>query len=465
MIARSLCGVALSVGAAGSALAEQPPSTLPPATPTATLTSSAATPPTVRLAKAVNAMNAPQVVSTVPAAMASTPYAITPVGGSSCPSYADCADPANACGVMGPCCTPCGPPGRFWIDAGYAFWTVSGQNLPPLVTSGPADAPRATGGALGQPGTNILNGGNRRNSDFRSGFYLNAGLWFNECQTFGIEGNFFYLGQSNQTARFDTNNAAVLTRPFFNTQTGLQDTQLVSFPNVLDGNVTVNNRSDLIGGGFNFIKNCCCSPCGRFDLLLGYQYFNLSDDVFIREDLTSLPGQTNVVPGTRFIVEDRFSTENNFHGGNIGFSAERRFSHWYVGLRAGVALGVNHQVIDINGSTTITVPGGLPQTFSGGLLTQPSNIGRYTRDEFAVLPWIGAKIGVQLTPRLRAYVGYDFMYLSNVVRAGDQIDLRVNPTQIPPRTLGTSGPLFPVFEPRTTNVTVQGIRIGVEMRF
>jgi hypothetical protein len=369
------------------------------------------------------------------------------------------------------CCTPCGPPGRLWIDAGYILWTARGQNLPPLVTTAPAGTPRADAagtpiaGALGQPGTGILFPTGRTNTNWRSGFYLNAGYWFDKCQTCGIEGNFFFLGNSTDRFSAASPGETIIARPFFNTQTGLPDTQLVSFPNVLNGSIDVRATNKVIGGGPNFVKNLCCGPCGRFDLLLGYTYLNVTDEVVIRENLTSLPGQTNVTPGTNFLVEDRFRTSNNFHGGNIGFAAERRWSHWYVGVRAGVGIGVNHQVIDISGSTTITPPGGPSQTFPGGLLTQPSNIGHYTRDRFAVLPWIGGRIGCQLTDRTRVYVGYDFLALSNAVRAGEQIDLRVNPTQIPPRTAGTTGTAFPQFDPRESTFWVQGIRFGAEFRF
>lgn len=363
------------------------------------------------------------------------------------------------------CCDPCGPPGRLWIDAGYWYGTITGQNVPPLVTAAPPGTPRAQAGALGQPGTTVLYPTGKVNDDWRSGFYLNAGLWLDQCQKCGIEGNFFFLGTSRERYVAGSDGSSIISRPFTNTNRGIQDIQLVSFPNILAGSVTVDARSSFIGGGPNFIKNICCGPCGRFDLLLGYTYLNLEDEINIREDLVSLPGQGNVPVGTRFIVRDNFRTSNTFHGFNIGFAAERRYSHWYFGARAGVALGNVHQQIDIDGSTTITPPGGPSQTFPGGLLTQPSNIGRFERDRFAAVPWIGLKLGLQVTPRVRTYVGYDFMYFSNVVRAGDQIDLRVNPTQLPPRTNGVTGEAFPILTPRETGAAVNAIRFGIEARY
>lgn len=362
-------------------------------------------------------------------------------------------------------CDPCGPPGRMWIDAGYWYGTITGQNVPPLVTTAPVGTARPQAGALGQPGTTVLYPTGKVNDNWRSGFYLNAGIWLDDCQKCGIEGNFFFLGTSRERHVSGSDGSQIITRPFFNSVLNIPDTQLVSFPGILAGSITIDSRSSFIGGGVNMVKNICCGPCGRFDLLLGYSYLNLEDEINIREDLTSLPGQTNVPAGTRFIVRDNFRTSNSFNGVNIGFAAERRRGHWYYGARAGVALGNVHQTVDIDGSTTITTPGGTPQTFPGGLLTQPSNIGHYERDKFAAVPWVGLKLGLQVTPRVRTYIGYDFMYFGNVLRAGDQIDLRVNPTQIPPRTAGVTGPAFPAFTPKETGASINAIRIGLEARY
>src|SRR6266576_1328195 len=51
------------------------------------------------------------------------------------PPAASC--PAD-CGPACPECTPCGPPGRFWVSAEYLYWWTKGLHIPPLVTSGSA---------------------------------------------------------------------------------------------------------------------------------------------------------------------------------------------------------------------------------------------------------------------------------------------------------------------------------------
>ena len=62
------------------------------------------------------------------------------------------------------------------------------------------------------------------------------------------------------------------------------------------------------------------------------------------------------------------------------------------------------------------------------------------------------------------YAGYDFVYLSDVLRAGDQIDLRVNPTFLPP-VRSAVGPALPVFAPQSTDFWMQGVSAGVQVRF
>lgn len=491
MLTRFLGGVAACLAVAGAVAAQQPagwPATAPATAPPAAVSADPPRPgvftavnPSPRRIPAARLVTAPadSAPPVAPAPKAAPPVVLPTTTATTllttCPSYADCACPRDGCDVScGPCGPngPCGPYGRYWVDAAWIFWNTKGQNVPALVTSAPAGTPRATAGVLGQPTTSVLYGNGTYNNGFRSGLYLNAGMWFDECQTCGIEGNFFFLGQNGNsfTASCPPGAASgpVLTRPFTNSVTGAGDTELVCFSNVLSGSVTVDSKTNVIGGGVNFLKNVCCSPCGRFDLLLGYQYFNLRDEINIREDLTSLPGQTTVTPGTRFQVMDQFKTSNSFNGGNIGVATERRFGgRFYVGGRAGVAFGVNHETFDINGSTTITPGnGGSPQTYTGGLLAQQSNIGHYTQDKFAVMPWVGMKVGAQLSQNVRAYVGYDFVYLSNAARAGDQIDLRVNPNQIPPSTAGTAGgAAVPAFQPRTTDFWMQGVRVGLEFRF
>ncbi|MFO0939105.1 MAG: BBP7 family outer membrane beta-barrel protein [Gemmataceae bacterium] len=403
-----------------------------------------------------------------PAAMAatSTPASNTLTQGcsvnsasTSCPNYA--CDPCGPCG-------PCGPAGKYWVAAEWLYWKTSGNPVPALVTTSPLGTPRTNAGVLGDPSTSILYGNTSLNNDWRNGFRIRSGMWFDDCQTLGIESDFFFLGRSRNQASFssDSTGSPILMRPFYNAVTNAQDTELVSYPGVLRGSVSVDSKSSFWGGSTNLIKNISCDPCGRTDFLMGYTYMNLTDDLTIREDLTSLPGATNVPVGTRFQIEDRFRTVNNIHVPYIGLNWERRFSYFYANVRSTIGLGWNHSVTEISGSTTITPPPpGVAQVYPGGLLTQPTNIGRYTSNHFVVVPSGQIRLGCQLTEHARAYVGYDFLYVSSVVRAGDQIDTRVNTNQIAPsQGLGNSLPV-PSPTGRRTDFWAHGVTLGLEFRF
>jgi hypothetical protein len=390
------------------------------------------------------------------------PHAVPAAPVSAYPTYGQtllgCGD-----GCAPACCDPCGPPGRVWVSAEWLYWVAAGNPMPVLATGSVPGTALPAAGVLGQPGTSTLIGGSRFNGgDFRNGFRLNAGMWLDECNTCGIEGDFFFLGQSGQSPVASSPGTGIISRPFFNALTGLNDAQLVSFPGVVSGGVTVNSTSDVIGGGISGVCNICCDPCGRVDFVGGYRYLNLSDDLSITENLTSLGG-TGVAPGTRIIVRDRFQTSNDFHGPVFGLRAEKRYGMVYVMARGSIAMGVSQETVTISGSTTTIPPGGVPTTLPGGLYAQPSNIGSYTSDKFAVIPEIGFRLGVHVTEQSRVFVGYNWLYWSNVARSGDQIDQRVNPNLIPPAVPG--GPAVPAVLFRTTDFWLQGVSIGGEVRF
>ncbi len=129
-----------------------------------------------------------------------------------------------------------------------------------------------------------------------------------------------------------------------------------------------------------------------------------------------------------------------------------------------MALGTNAQTVTIAGSTVLT-EAGVPETYPGGLLTQRSNIGSYERNEFLLSPELGATLGFHVTPRFSLNVGYSFVYISNVVRAGDQIDRDVNPGLIPIEVNPLTGPLRPQFLFRQSDFFAHGVTAGADLRF
>ncbi len=371
-----------------------------------------------------------------------------------------CGPVAEACPTL---CQPAGcPPARGWVSAEWLYWATSGNPLPPLVTGSPAGTPVAAAGVLGVGSTATLAGGQRADGDFRSGLRLNGGAWFGDC---GVYGDFLFLGRQGSTDTFGSaTGSAVVGRPFFNPLTGGQDAELVSFPGTLAGFVTVDSRTDVIGGGGGLMANLCCTCAGRVDLSVGYRYLGVTDELTVGENLTPLDPATGAAAGT-ILVRDRFRAENSFHGPSVGVYGERRVGRGFVAGWSSLAMGVSHQELTVDGGTVIAPNAGPVVSGPGGLLTAPSNIGTVTRDRFAVVPEVGARLGVQVTPTLRAFVGYTFIYLSSVTRSGDMVDPRVNPNQLVPAALPLVGPAVPAFAPRATDFWMQGVSVGAQLVF
>ena len=129
-----------------------------------------------------------------------------------------------------------------------------------------------------------------------------------------------------------------------------------------------------------------------------------------------------------------------------------------------VAFGQTTEVVKAQGLTGVILPGQPLTVVNGGLLALPTNSGRVVREAFAVLPEAGLKVGFQHKDHSRIFVGYNFLYLSDAVRPGDQIDRVVNVGQVPLRggSPAFAGPERPLLAVRPADLWLQGLTIGLE---
>jgi hypothetical protein len=314
----------------------------------------------------------------------------------------------------------------FWIEADYLLWTVKGDKLPALVSTG----------NLGAPGTAVLFGDTPVNDRWRSGGQIKAGYWFDPQHGWGIEGSFFALQDVSTGFNASSNGSSVLARPFFNVLTGAQDTSIVASPALGSGQIAIGETSRLWGAGFAFRKEVCANCAGRISALVGYRHLRASDDLSI------FTNQQGIFLGAPFTAAatDQFATTNDFNGLDLGLTGELRNGSWSLEWLGKVAVGGNYSAAQINGSTTLAFGGGAAVTSPGGLLALPSNMGKFSLTRFAVVPEVALKLGYQVTPQLRIHAGYDFLFWSNVVRPGGVIDTAVNPSQIAGPLVGASRP-------------------------
>lgn len=367
-----------------------------------------------------------------------------------------------------PAFDPCELP-NVYGSVDYLLWWTRGSDLPPLVTTSPVGTPRGSVGTLGLPATEILYGGDNLNNDLRSGYRVTSGMLLSRDKNLAVESTFFALADANSRYLLSSTGNPIIARPFLDTRLNGGNSELIAFPNVVAGSVAVTSAAYNFWGTETNVRAplfCSTGDCSRgfrVDLLSGYRYVNLDDSLQVAENLTASGASGVVVNGTTIVVADSFRARNDFHGGQFGMQGRFYRGRSYLDLLGKCAIGKSFQDVTINGLTTITDPNAPSVTRTGGLLALPSNIGHFHQSEFAVIPEFGVNLGVMLTERLSASVGYTFVYWSSVLRAGDQIDTTVNTSQIPPGTL--VGDPRPLNRAADTDFWAQGINGRLELRF
>jgi len=378
-----------------------------------------------------------------------------------------------------------------WASGEYLLWRFkNGPKLPPLVTTGPADADNPA--ALGAPGTVVLFPQEETEYGGFAGGRWSAGFWCDACETLGFEVSGFVTEQRANTFRAasDASGAPVLAVPFVDAQTGLENVSFITFPGNFSGGVQVASTARLWGMEGNLLTNTYKTvvrwgdqplPLGdlRVDLLGGFRYASLTESLSINQTSAVLAGGAADFAGATVLapdvlgINDGFQTRSQFYGGQVGARAEFARGPFYLDVLAKAALGDSHESVRVTGNSTLQPvgPDGLPSgprlTAPGGLLATATNIGRVERDRFGFLPECRIGLGWQPCPQFRIFAGYTFLYWSDVVRAGDQIDRVVNLTQVPTSaTFGSlTGPARPFVPFKTTDFWAQGVDFGVELRY
>ncbi len=363
----------------------------------------------------------------------------------------------------------CCPDTRFWVRGEYLLWRTKSPPAPiPLVT---ANNDPTTIAALNEAGTTVLFGdgsGQSTNVGWMSGGRITLGAWNEDGdRTVGWEASGFLLERRNRGFDFGSAGGAArvvaipvnATQPFNGNPAGETSLNSGGVANLVSGGL--NTR--LWGAEANGVVNLYSNRRLHLTGLVGFRYIDLLENLSISEGVID-PAANGIA-----VAVDGFGTRNQFYAGQIGARAELIQGRWTLDTSVKVAFGSMHQVSNIAGSTTVTngAFGNPTGTTAGGLFAEPSNIGATSRNVFAVAPEVTFQVGYDLTPRLRSFAGYNFIYMSSVLRPGNQMDRNVNPSQnaflVPPGTL--TGPAAPVPFFRSADFWAQGFNFGLEFRY
>ncbi|HKI32815.1 MAG TPA: BBP7 family outer membrane beta-barrel protein [Gemmataceae bacterium] len=406
------------------------------------------------------------------------------------------------------------PPYRVWASGEFLVWRIPSGHLPALTAAEPIGViyfktENKVVSATGAPVQDIVTTtfaplsimsvsapatGNSIDLGEQFGGRFTAGVWFDTEECVGLESTFFFI--NDRSTWFDSSTDHLVNQGVINlpgssiftvlapagttSATGTVSTvQSVTAFVVRQANTDLSGRSSTgIWGGEANLR--CTSPSlGAVSGLVGFRYLNFHEDLDVHNavqlfqpagfvDSSGIVGGpsgsafTNFPTAFSFSTNDAIQTHNLFYGPQVGIDLDMYIGRLLLDLRAKAALGVMHQTVDI--ASTSTLSDGT--TVAGGLLSAPFDQGSHSRNRIAFVPEINVKVGYVITPWLRAYVGYDFLYLSSVVRPGDQTGISTSGVQA--AVAGTTSQITvnqPAFRFSSTDMIINGINFGVEFRY
>jgi hypothetical protein len=318
--------------------------------------------------------------------------------------------------------------------------------------------------------TRVLHGGERLDGNGRLGGRFQIGMWIDECQCTAIEATWLVLGDGGNTGNFyarstDDPVSPILARPFYNTLTDRQDAELIAFPDIITGDIQVQTSSELNSVSILARRNYCRGLGGSFNVFGGYRFLRFREGLLVTEALTSIDDGGVVPVGTQFNLFDSFTTDNEFHGGEVGLSMLYDCGPWTLDVLTKLAVGNMRQTVIIDGSTTTISPVDPPLVREGGLLALPTNIGRSQRDELTLIPELNLNLRYYWNPCFSVSVGYSLMWITDVARTGDQVDFRVNTSQLPSGGGNVIGEPYPRRRLHDSSMWFQGLNVGFAWQY
>jgi Putative beta barrel porin-7 (BBP7) len=408
------------------------------------------------------------------------------------------------------------PPYTIWASGDFLVWKIKSGVVPGLATTVPIGViSTTTTNTFLNPNTGAvtsiqpnpptvvpltiqtsasLASGDKLDVGDQFGGRFTVGMWLNPEQSLGIEGSGFFI--TRRTAGFQSSTGNTTDQTVI--PLGTNNTYFLT-PATIGGSTSVNIGGGTAGNGapslfqsfsVNAVRQAtstvvgsgstamwgaelnarCASPSlGAVSGLFGFRYLNLREDLTINDSFQlfqpqGFPDPTNagLPPSISYATYDLIRTSNQFYGAQIGVDFDMFVGNFTIDFVAKAALGVMHQTATVIGDNLqlngVVAP--------GGLLSSAFDQGNHNRDRIAFIPEINLKLGYQILPSMRVYVGYDCLYLSSVVRPGAQTGLSTTTIQA---NVGGANSQITVNEPsyryKANDLVVNGINFGMEFRY
>lgn len=377
----------------------------------------------------------------------------------------------DAVGPKAPCCSA-DEGASYWGGVDYLLWFVTKSPLPvPLVTRGGTGIP-------GDPDVSVIYGGSSVDYGVFSGARLNLGGWIDPDKVWGVDGAGFFLfsEQRGFSAQSDASGQPPLGQPVITPGFG-PSSYSTSLPGALYGTIWSDLTFRFYGWDVNVVRNIVRDNGLQVDALVGYRNLRLSETLVLTSRLRTIVDGgvdflgTPVAANSALITSDSFGASTDVYAPQIGGHVSYTSGRCSFDFTTKVALGWATEEVAIHGSTTLMPPFGGDQpttTAPGGILATSTNIpGGKTTGRFVVVPEVTGRVGYDVTDGLRLSVGYSFLYISEVVRPGSQIDRVVNPNNVPSdRDFGRfAGPARPALDVQRSSFWAHGVNFGAEVRY
>ena len=343
---------------------------------------------------------------------------------------------------VGKCGLLCGRPGlkngdnlyreawdtnRWWFGGEYLLWRIHDGSPPDL-----AQLFAATG-VNGSTGLD--------SSSARSGFRLTGGVWFDDTHCCGLEASFFFMDQKRSFSSVSAQDAF---------QAGIGNIPpriVVNLPvdtggdldpgDLLTSITTGTSYFRLWGVEANFRRTVWWIGGLSVDILAGFRNMNLDETVTLAGDFTfAEPNPDEAAPSVEdgrtvhMSTVDTIQTHNQFYGGQVGASFSWHCYRLTVDGLAKFAVGGTAQQITAGGQT-FQDAGLIEPTIGSALVLRPAAVlpggilsstplTTTNRNRISVMPELRASLGYQVTNNINAFVGYNFIWWTNVAIPGDQ---------------------------------------------
>ncbi len=352
--------------------------------------------------------------------------------------------------------TPAAPLGLFYGQADYFGTQSEASRRPdfPLVTSKQlvlVDNPNTIRPYLGEldgPGTQTLSDESNASYGFASGFKASVGGWLGRGSDYGVEVGGFYVPSesTSQTLQSGQGNNSFFSVPFFDQARGFEYAVVIGSAlngqPASGGTVSVGSSLDFWGAGARVRARGYDCDDVELGFSAGLRYLRLAESFQIdyATDPTVAPffgdatlgsylfaGGMLPGAGSRVWAQDSVSARNDFYGLDLGLDAKVKvIPDLTLTISPRLAIGANRERLDTSGWGRAVDPAGNSYATPYGLFARPGAVGSRSETRFAVVPEIDLQFAYKITDCLELRLGYDFLFLSNMVYAGNQLSRSID---------------------------------------